>query len=67
MTDEIDKCKRFEDGLWTEIRASVMASMDWSDLSKLVEADMRVERCLAEEKKNKIVKQDLYDQSISGM
>ncbi|TYK21573.1 uncharacterized protein E5676_scaffold275G00720 [Cucumis melo var. makuwa] len=47
VIDEIDKCKRFEQGLKGEIRTSVMASMNWLDFAKLVEATMRVESNLA--------------------
>lgn len=65
--DEIDKCKRFKDGLQTEIRALVAAIMNKSDFSKLVEVAIRVERCMADEKKNKIVKEKPCGQSTSGM
>lgn len=47
VIDEIDKCKRFKQGLKGEIRTSVMASMNWLDFAKLVEGTMRVESNLA--------------------
>lgn len=60
LTDKIKKCKRFKDGLQTKIRAPVTASVDWFDSFKLVKVAMRVERCLVDEKKNKIVKENPY-------
>lgn len=48
VVDEVDKCTQFEDGLLIEIIASVMVSSNWLDFSKLVEATMRIKRCLAE-------------------
>ena len=66
MIDETNKCKCFEDGLRIETRAPMTANMDWSDFSKLVEATMRVERCLADEEKNKRLKSSHYDQSTSS-
>ena len=50
IADEADWCKRFEEGLWEEIRTLVTASAEWVDFSKLVEAAMCVERSLAERK-----------------
>ena len=50
VVDEIDRCKRFEEGLREEIRTLVTASTEWTNFSKLVEAAMRVERSLAERK-----------------
>ncbi|KAA0032579.1 hypothetical protein E5676_scaffold284G00440 [Cucumis melo var. makuwa] len=42
-TDEgnVDNYKQFEEGLQTEIKAPVTASMDWSNFSRLVKATMR--------------------------
>lgn len=56
VTDEVDKCKRFEEGMRTEIRAPVTANMDWSNLSKMVKVAMRVEKCMVDDKKNKVLK-----------
>lgn len=47
--DEENKCKRFEGGLRIAIHKLVTTSVDWSDFSKMVEAAMRVKRCLVEE------------------
>ncbi|KAA0045437.1 hypothetical protein E6C27_scaffold294G00360 [Cucumis melo var. makuwa] len=54
------------DGLRIETRAPMTANMDWSDFSKLVEATMRVERCLADEEKNKRLKSSHYGPSTSS-
>ena len=48
VTKEMYKCKRFEEGLRSEIRTSVTASTEWLDFAKLVEAALRVEKSLAE-------------------
>ena len=53
VTEEADKCKRFEEGLRGEIRTSVTASAEWVDFTKLVEAAMRVEKSLTEGKTDK--------------
>ena len=53
VTEEADKCKRFEEGLQGEIRTPVTASTEWMNFTKLVEAAMRVEKSLAEERTNK--------------
>jgi len=42
--EKADKCKRFEEGLWSEIRTPVMANIEWADFAKLVEAALRVEK-----------------------
>ncbi|KAA0031989.1 putative Retrotransposon protein [Cucumis melo var. makuwa] len=55
VTDEVDKCKRFEEGMRTEIRAPVTANMDWSNLSKMVKVAMRVEKRMVDDKKNKVL------------
>ncbi|KAA0054440.1 zf-CCHC domain-containing protein [Cucumis melo var. makuwa] len=47
-----EKCKLFKVDLRTVIRMPVTTSMVWLDFSKLVEAAMRVESALAEEKKS---------------
>ena len=44
----------------------MMASMDWFDFSKLVEASMRIKRCMTDDKKNKVVKEDPCGQSLSS-
>lgn len=44
--------------VYTKIRPLVTTNMDWSDVSKLVNAGMRVGRWLVDEKKNKVVKED---------
>ncbi|KAA0062038.1 hypothetical protein E6C27_scaffold89G003760 [Cucumis melo var. makuwa] len=67
VVDETDKCKRFEEGLQTEIIALVTTSMDLFHFSKLVEAAMRVERCMEVDKKNKISKKDPCGQSFGSM
>src|ERR1051325_3609979 len=43
-TNEIDRCKRFEDGLREEIRTPIIASTAWVDYATLVETAMRVEK-----------------------
>ena len=50
VADEIDRCKRFEEGLREEIRNPVTASAEWTNFSKLVETAMRVERSLTGKK-----------------
>src|ERR1051325_8435343 len=47
VTNEIDRCKRFEDGLREEIRTPITASTAWVDYATLVETAMRVERSVA--------------------
>lgn len=47
MPDEREKCKRFEEGLQCSIR-TVVIGLGFTDFGKLVEAAMRVERCLVE-------------------
>ena len=47
IAEEADKCKRFEDGLRSEIRTPVTASTEWTDFAKLVEAALRVEKSIA--------------------
>lgn len=53
VVDEADRCKRFEKGLPEEIRTLVIASAEWTDFSKLVEAAMRIERSLAKRKQER--------------
>lgn len=67
VVNEADKCKRFEEGLRTEIRALITISMDWSDFSKLVEVVMSVEKCMVEDKKNNFFKKDPCSQSFSSI
>lgn len=43
-------CKQFEEGLQKEIHTPVTASVKWIDFSKLMEAAIRVEKSLFEEK-----------------
>ncbi|XP_022849073.1 uncharacterized protein LOC111371365 [Olea europaea var. sylvestris] len=47
VADEVDKCRKFEYGLREEIRSVVTAS-GYENLSKLVEAALRVEKSLSE-------------------
>lgn len=67
MANEEDKCKRFGEGLRTDVIAAAMTYMDWSDFSKLVEVAMRDERFMANDKKNKISKKDPYGQSLNSL
>ncbi|KAA0025418.1 uncharacterized protein E6C27_scaffold417G00010 [Cucumis melo var. makuwa] len=67
MNNLTDKCKRFEEGLQTKIRASVMTNMDWFDLSKIVEADLRVKRCMTNDTKSKVAREKLCDQSSNEL
>lgn len=67
VIEETDKCKRFEEGLQTKIRASVMTNMDWFDLSKIVEADLRVKRCMTNDTKSKVAREKLCDQSSNEL
>ena len=53
VAEEADKCKRFEEGLRGEIRTLVIASTEWINFTKLVEAAMRVEKSLTEGKTDK--------------
>lgn len=52
-SDEFDRCKRFEEGLRKETCTLVTASVEWTNFSKLVEAAMRLEKSLSEEKLEK--------------
>ncbi|KAL2532905.1 CCHC-type domain-containing protein [Abeliophyllum distichum] len=47
VADERDRFRRFEDGLREEIRTS-LTSAEWTDLGKLVEAALRVEKSISE-------------------
>ncbi|KGN57547.1 hypothetical protein Csa_010399 [Cucumis sativus] len=47
----------------TEIKALVIAGMDWYDFFKLDEGTMKVKRCMTDDKKNKISKKDPCGQS----
>ena len=51
ILDKKDKCKQIKEGLRIVIPVPVMASANWSDFSKLVEASLR-ENMLAEEGRN---------------
>ncbi|XP_050941530.1 uncharacterized protein LOC127149710 [Cucumis melo] len=53
IEDEVERCKRFEEGLREEIRTPVTACADWNDFSKLVEAALRVEKSLNERKQER--------------
>ena len=53
VAEEADKCKSFEEGLRGEIRTLVIASTEWINFTKLVEAAMRVEKSLAEGRTDK--------------
>ncbi|KAA0054924.1 zf-CCHC domain-containing protein [Cucumis melo var. makuwa] len=50
IEDEAERCKRFKEGLRGEICTPVTACVDWNDFSKLVEATLRVDKCLNERK-----------------
>lgn len=67
IADETDRCKRFEEGLQKEIRTPVIASVEWSDFAKLVEAAMRVEKSIAKEKAEKEVHRGGRSGQPSGM
>ncbi|KAL2532903.1 CCHC-type domain-containing protein [Abeliophyllum distichum] len=47
VADERDRFRQFEDGLREEIRTS-LTSAEWTDLGKLVEAALRVEKSISE-------------------
>ncbi|KAL2460909.1 Gag protease polyprotein-like protein [Abeliophyllum distichum] len=47
VVDEINRCRRFEDGLREEIRSPVTA-VGWTEFGKLVEAALRVEKSISE-------------------
>ncbi|KAA0035225.1 DNA/RNA polymerases superfamily protein [Cucumis melo var. makuwa] len=53
IEDEVERCKRFEEGLQEEIRTPVTTCADWNDFSKLVEAALRVEKSLNERKRER--------------
>ncbi|KAA0039476.1 uncharacterized protein E6C27_scaffold64G002900 [Cucumis melo var. makuwa] len=53
IEDEVERYKRFEEGLREEIRTSVTACADWNDFSKLVEAALRVGKSLNERKRER--------------
>ncbi|KAA0043557.1 zf-CCHC domain-containing protein [Cucumis melo var. makuwa] len=55
IMNEEDKCTHFEEGLRTSIRALVTACVGSLDFSKLVEAAIRIEKCLVEEDEEKMV------------
>lgn len=55
IMNEEDKCMHFEEGLRTSIRALVTACAGSLDFSKLVEAAIRIEKCLVEEDEEKMV------------
>lgn len=49
VIDEVNRCKRFVEGLRKEIRTPVTATTVWDVFSKLVEAAMRAEVSLKEQ------------------
>ncbi|TYJ96623.1 Retrovirus-related Pol polyprotein from transposon opus [Cucumis melo var. makuwa] len=53
IEDEVERCKRFREGLREEIRTPMTVCADWNDFSKLVEAALRVEKCLNERKRER--------------
>lgn len=53
IADELDHCKRFEEGLRGEIYTLMIANAEWTKFSKLVEKTMRVEKSLAEKKQER--------------
>ena len=54
IANEVDRCKRFEEGLRREIRTLVIASSaEWAEFSKLVEVAMKVEKSLTKEKQKR--------------
>ena len=57
VIDETGKYKRSEEGLRTQIRALVTPNIDWFEISKLVEANMKVQRCIVDDKKNKVIRE----------
>ncbi|KAA0054739.1 uncharacterized protein E6C27_scaffold437G00090 [Cucumis melo var. makuwa] len=58
ILDEEGKCKRFKEYLRTATRAVVTSSASWSDFSKLVEATIHAEKCLAEGDEEKMLKEE---------
>lgn len=63
IQDEIDKCRKFEDGLREEIRTSICA-VEWREFKKLVEAALEVERSISERKSEKESSKNVCDVSI---
>ncbi|KAL2467161.1 Gag protease polyprotein-like protein [Abeliophyllum distichum] len=47
VSNEIDKCRRFEDRLREDIRSSVTAA-GWNEFGKLVESALRVEKSMSD-------------------
>ncbi|XP_022863736.1 uncharacterized protein LOC111383805 [Olea europaea var. sylvestris] len=47
VCNEIDKCRRFENGLREEIR-SVVTAVGWNEFGKLVESALRVEKSISD-------------------
>ena len=63
VTYEADKCKRFEEGLWIEIRAPVKTNMHWFDFSTLVELpwELMDARQMIKKKKKRFVREGPYN------
>lgn len=59
VVDEENNCRCFEQGLRTTIRILVTTSMNWIDISKLIEAAMRVERYLIKEDERSVKKKKI--------
>lgn len=53
IADETHRCKRFEEGLRKMLCTPITVNAEWTNFSKLVEATMRVEKSLLEEKTKK--------------
>ncbi|KAF8378904.1 hypothetical protein HHK36_030253 [Tetracentron sinense] len=62
VANELDRCRRFEDGLHGEIRSAVTAT-GWTEYGGLVQAAMRVERSITEHQRRREQKRKRNGQS----